>query len=98
MHVDQHPRAHVTYGYGSGSWIHVPPATAQGSSSQSLAPATPIKVGTSGAAGGSNSSALMHGHAGGCQAVTDQRQRLSNCAVEVLLIRSSKPFNDTDEA
>ncbi|DBA67150.1 TPA: hypothetical protein ACH3X2_001471 [Trebouxia sp. C0005] len=65
-----------------GSWIHVPTAAAQAPSAQTLAPTTPMKTGTSGHAG--SSPALATGQVGGCQAVTDQKHRLSNCALEVI--------------
>ncbi|KAL0056285.1 hypothetical protein WJX82_009537 [Trebouxia sp. C0006] len=65
-----------------GSWIHVPPAAAQAPPAQTLAPTTPIKAGASGHAG--SSPAPAPGQVGGCQAVTDQKHRLSNCALEVI--------------
>ncbi len=58
----------------------MPHAAAQASPAQTLAPTTPMKAGTSGHAG--SSPALVPGQAGGCQAVTDQKHRLSNCALE----------------
>lgn len=58
----------------------MPHAAAQASPAHTLAPTTPMKAGTSGHAG--SSPALVPGQAGGCQAVTDQKHRLSNCALE----------------
>ena len=58
----------------------MPPAAAQAPPAQTLAPTTPIKAGASGHAG--SSPAPAPGQVGGCQAVTDQKHRLSNCALE----------------
>lgn len=71
----------------AGSWIHVPPASAQAGLPPPQGPATPLKAGRSGGVG--SSPGLVPGQAGGWQAVTDQ-QRLSTCALEVSHMQSVK--------